>query len=51
MNIQEMEDALVDLCSAKNKFEDAGYTYGKLHCETLRRITEGVIERNKESEK
>lgn len=48
MNIKEMEDALVDLCSAKNKFEDAGFTYGKLQCDKLRRIIEGVIERNKE---
>ena len=49
MNIKGMEDALIDLCSAKNKFEDAGYTYGKLQCDKLRRIIEGVIERNKEA--
>lgn len=48
MNIKEMEDALIDLCSAKNKFEDAGFTYGKVSCDKLRRIIEGVIERNKE---
>ena len=46
-----MEDALIDLCSAKNKFEDAGFAYGKISCDKLRRIIEGVIERNKESEK
>lgn len=49
MNISRMEDALIDLCSAGNKFEDAGYTYGKISCDKLRRIIEGVIERNKEN--
>ena len=48
MNISEVEDAIIDLCSAGNKFEDAGFTYGKLQCDKLRRIIEGVIERNKE---
>ena len=49
MNIKEMEDALIDLCSAKNKFEDAGCTYGKISCDKLRRTIEGVIEKNKEA--
>lgn len=47
MNISEIENALIDLCSAGNKFEDAGFTYGKIQCDRLRRIIENVIERNK----
>lgn len=47
MNVSEIEDAIIDLCSAGNKFEDAGFTYGKIQCDKLRRIIEGVIEQNK----
>ena len=50
MNIPEVEDAIIDLCSAGNKFEDAGFTYGKLQCDRLRRIIENVIEKNKKEQ-